>query len=81
MTLYKIKNIDTNEYSLGGSYPRFSPVGKFWKLQSLKSHFTLVKKQLGNLQSYAGCVIEEYEVTKTKNLDFVINFAEGKQND
>lgn len=56
---YRIRNVFTGQYSLGGSHPSFSNKGKIWKERGhLSNHFRQVRPEV-----YKHCVIEELELT------------------
>lgn len=63
--VYKIRNPD-GLFSTGGSYPRFTKVGKSWtKLAYVDSHL----RGLGSGYArprYNGCVVVEYEFVATE---------------
>lgn len=56
---YRIRDVYTGEYSLGGSTPTFSNKGKIWKEKGhLSNHFRQVRPNV-----YRNCVIEELELS------------------
>lgn len=68
MSLYKIQDIVTGEFSTGGLNPRWRKVGgKIWKSErDIKSHLRLIEQRLG---VYDNCEIVEYELTEIKSTD------------
>lgn len=57
--LYRIKKIDEEEYSVGGSFPKFGKVGKFWSLNGLKQHLSIVGR---DMLRYSDCEIKKYRL-------------------
>lgn len=84
--VYKIRNMITNKYSMGGDPPSFSRFankgGKIWKkLNHLRLHFLqLDVEELKNY--YLDCVVEEIEIRKkeeTNVLDFILSYMVEKK--
>lgn len=85
MKVYKIKNLTTGLYSLGGLYPRWGKKGKLWNSkQAIKSHLRLVEtewydyKRKGyhwrNIKDvYENCIIIEYDFENTITKEFTID--------
>lgn len=72
MKLYRIKNVSTGLYSLGGGFPKWNKTGKVWKnIGQLKNHFNLYREiqakykhcKESKIELPQEWVIEEYELT------------------
>lgn len=63
MTVFKIMDV-AGRFSLGGSDPRFSKLGKIWNTwDHLEAHLRLLMEPGGaGLGIYRNCVIVEYEL-------------------
>lgn len=71
MKLYRIRNINTGLYSLGGGSPRWNKTGKVWKnIGQLKNHLNIYReiqaryqqRKESEIQIPQEWVIEEYEL-------------------
>lgn len=71
MKLYRIRNYQTNLYSLGGGLPKWNKTGKVWKnIGQLKNHFNIYKEIQARYQNCKESeiklpqewVVEEYEL-------------------
>lgn len=67
-TLYKIRQKSDGLFSAGGTYPRFTSVGKIWKKGPLHSHLNLVKRA-DNEDIYDDCEIVAIELREINSTD------------
>lgn len=63
--MYKIKDLKTGKYSMGGNPPTWGKNGKLWKSErDLNLHFNLIAKNPVYHKSYDDCMVECYELNK-----------------
>lgn len=65
--LYRIKKINKDAHSEGGSYPKFSRNGKFWSLNGLKQHLSIVRCDM--LKRYSDCEIKKYRLIEENDTE------------
>lgn len=73
--LYRIRKKSDGLYSNGGSYPKFSKMGKFWRKQHLMSHLTLVSGKSFGIEAYKDCEIVQYRLVEEEtDRDILLKF-------
>lgn len=66
--IYKIRDLETGKYSLGGSTPSWGKEGKIWKRSSdVMSHFNLIV-EIDYENHYKNAVVECHKVEKVSEI-------------
>lgn len=60
--VYKIRRMSDGLFSTGGSYPRFTKVGKIWKRPGDVTNHLNVVHSWGNSRVYGDCEIVKYRL-------------------
>ena len=66
--VYKIQDLKTGKYSLGGVPPTFNKSGKLWtSLKNIKLHLNIIKNN-NILEVYKNAIVECYELEHFKDV-------------
>lgn len=77
--MFRILNLKTGKYSIGGTDPKFTKEGKYWKTRNTLlghlAHFkSLVYNHTDDPPVYENCVIIEYEQPTIKQQHSIEDF-------
>lgn len=79
MKLFKIINKE-GRFSKGSAWVKFTITGKVWeRIEFLKRHLGLIRKNDTALTSYEGCDVVEYELREIRRIP-VKEFIENNMN-